>query len=215
MKDARYIGEVVPTEIGDSPLGLHPLSKNCTVEGCGKHLMRLLSVHSSSIGRNEDRWFYLDRCLNCNFFGDVISHQYDSEGAIIWSNSVKPSDVECLNLIQDQCRPGSVAAIRWRELRPEEQFDCAPPLAGSNPYWETDTEEFCCPKCGGIMEYILQLSSSGMDPRRDALGYHRGGTQRRWQGTSIDGFEISIEHYSTLYLFFCFNCNVATNFTQS
>ncbi len=211
----QFVGEVVPSELGDSPVGLYRLREICPVDGCGEHLIRLLAVPSSSIGRGDGRWFYLDRCLNCNFFGDSVSYQYDSEGNIVWSKPVASIDVECLNLIEDQCRGGSKASIRWRVIRPDEVFDCAPPMAGAQPRWEQDAVDVRCPKCENVMEFILQLSSSGMDPRRDAMGFYGGCPPHRWAGTSIEGFEISIEHYATAFLFYCFDCEVATSLTQS
>jgi len=104
------------------------------VDGCGSPIVRLLEVKPSDIGLSHSSNLYLDRCLNCNFFGTDVSHQYDAEGRAIWIEGDFSNGAECLDLLEDQCSPDSIGSVRWQPFAESEIHEESLVItAGSDP----------------------------------------------------------------------------------
>lgn len=212
------LGEVVPIGEGTSPIGYHKLPQKCTVEGCGMNLFRVLEVDPSDIGMEYHSKFYLDRCLNCNFFAAPVIHQYDESGNILWSNDDFSGGVECEHEVDFKYPMYSTnASVKWSPFDDSLKYGGAPFFAGGGIEWAQGApdDDECCPKCRNKMQFILQLPSTALSPRWSPYGYTLPRGELRWTGTSSEGFNMSIDGFATCYLFYCPDCNVALSTSQN
>lgn len=202
-----FKGEIVPFDQESTKVGIVSLERNCGVKECSEKVQRLITIPAREIGRESEKTYFVDRCLNCFFDSGAVSFQYNDKDEIIWSDD---DSGECMDFL-DEGERTSKASIKWTPLIPNDflDFDTKEGLRAGGPIIYVhgcgdEEESLSCPKCDQEMEFIARFPSGSMD-------YYRN---RKWKGSELEDFKISIEHYATLFFFRCESCNVSTTFTQ-
>jgi hypothetical protein len=191
-----YLGKLAKE--GDTNTILSLKESNLLCKSCGGMCHEILTVPKNEIGCGSEGNYKVIRCLNCIFFGAYYVY---FEAGVPFEVS-PPRNFEANDFIIDNGMYGS-ASIKWEQVSSikRSQQEYLPIFSGGKPLWVQKAERPRCPKCKKHMDFILQISSEALD------------TTKRNQ-EFISDIYMDIEYYSTLYFFFCEQCEVSCSVTQ-